>query len=160
MGQGLPSKQTVNAVGGREQARSVRAGTRLWTLDATRTVRTTVTGVTVAKARDAVDVVTSHTAFTVSANVGFLAELAGVIGARFTPRPRGLASHLTVVDNWAARGTFRPEQHPLHPVESGRVEVVDVRPRRAEGKPFTFYGFCLDPYPTFLVNGHLARQAW
>ncbi|MFB6818631.1 hypothetical protein ACFCV8_29235, partial [Streptomyces sp. NPDC056347] len=96
----------------------------------------------------------------VSANVGFLAELAQIIGARFTPRPRGLASHLVVVDNWAARGTFRPEQHPLHPVEPAWVEVIDVRPRRAEGKPFTFYGYRLDPYPTFLVNGHLARQAW
>lgn len=53
---GLPSKQTVNGVGGRLQARGVRAGCRLWTLDGERTVQTTVTHVVTAKVRDVVDV--------------------------------------------------------------------------------------------------------
>ncbi|MFI8768730.1 hypothetical protein ACIGN6_28030 [Streptomyces sp. NPDC053792] len=36
-----------------------------------------------------------------------------------------------------------------------------VRPRPGLGtKPFTFYGYKLAPHPTFLVNGHLAREAW
>ncbi|MGW1228757.1 hypothetical protein [Streptomyces sp. NPDC002530] len=96
----------------------------------------------------------------VSANVGFLTELAVVIGARFTPRPRGTASHLVVVDAWASRGTFRPERHALEPSESAWVEVREVLRRKASGKPFTFYGYRLAPYPTFLVNGHLARQMW
>ncbi|MEV5600380.1 hypothetical protein AB0L33_02930 [Streptomyces sp. NPDC052299] len=97
----------------------------------------------------------------VSANVGFLTELAQVIGARFTPRPQGTtASHLVVVDNWPARGTFRPERHAVQPKESAWVEVLEVRERTASGKPFTFYDYRLDPHPTFLVNGHLARQAW
>src|SRR5690606_14151013 len=63
---GLPSKQTVNAVGGRLQAREIAVGTRLWTLDGSRAAQTTVTAVTAVKARAAVEVVTSHAAFTVS----------------------------------------------------------------------------------------------
>ncbi|MEU6484597.1 hypothetical protein [Streptomyces sp. NPDC046887] len=95
----------------------------------------------------------------VSANVPFLAELARIIGARFTPNRRGAASALVVTDRWANRGTFVPEHHRIDPPESGWVRVHEVRPRPALGtKPFTFYAYRLDPHPTFLVNGHLARQ--
>ncbi|MFJ4901241.1 MULTISPECIES: hypothetical protein [unclassified Streptomyces] len=58
------------------------------------------------------------------------------------------------------RGTFRPEQHAVRPVESTWVEVGEVRERTAAAKPFTFYSYRLDPYPTFLINGHLVRQMW
>ncbi|GHG17685.1 MULTISPECIES: hypothetical protein [Streptomyces] len=96
----------------------------------------------------------------VSANAPFLAEVARVIGARFTPRPQGI-SQLVVSDRWQSRGTFTPEHHPLDPPESSWVQVHEVRPRPALGtKPFTFYGYRLAPHPTFLVNGHLAREAW
>ncbi|MFD0074417.1 hypothetical protein ACFVIY_18475 [Streptomyces sp. NPDC127166] len=96
-----------------------------------------------------------------SANVAFLAELAQIIGARFTPAKRGLASQLYVSNRWADRGTFHPEHHPLNPPESSWVQVQEVRPRPALGtKPFTFYSYRLAPHPTFLVNGHLAREAW
>ncbi|MEU5329175.1 hypothetical protein [Streptomyces parvus] len=328
MSDGLPSKQTVNAVGGRLQAREVAVGATLWTLDGSRVARTTVTDVTAVKARAAVEVVTSHAAFTVSgdlllatpdgwiraedatgktiawtharkvcrerltfrmgyafgyvvgatcadgtvgknyvslvvndeafatryarclteatglaarlqpvvrpsgylgrdipgfrvrvvssyladalrqyaggdahhmrqafprvvlrdrevfdgfldgyadgdgcrakhwagrtlvsANVPFLVDLAEIIGARFTPARKGLASHLILVDRWAARGTFRPEYHDADPVEAGWVTVESVRPRPAPGKPFTVYGYRLRPYPSFLVNGHLVRAA-
>ncbi|MFF4315042.1 hypothetical protein [Streptomyces sp. NPDC001507] len=97
----------------------------------------------------------------VSANVPFLAELAEVIGARFTPRTNGTASHLVVADSWLSRGVFRPERHPLQLSESTWVEVRGLRPRTAGStKPFTLYSFRLDPHPGFLVNGHLARQPW
>ncbi|MFE5921685.1 hypothetical protein [Streptomyces sp. NPDC056468] len=97
----------------------------------------------------------------VSSNVPFLSDLAREIGARFTPRGNGLASHLVVADSWPSRGTFKPEQHPLGLIESTWVEVRDVRPRGAGSpKPFTLYSYRLDPYPGFLVNGHLARQPW
>ncbi|MEV3966593.1 hypothetical protein AB0K68_00315 [Streptomyces sp. NPDC050698] len=66
MGYGLPSRQTVNVVGGRQQARSVQVGCRLWSLDEGRTVPTTVTGVSTAQAREVVDVVTDHLTFAVS----------------------------------------------------------------------------------------------
>uniref|UniRef100_A0AAU2VTE7 Uncharacterized protein n=1 Tax=Streptomyces sp. NBC_00008 TaxID=2903610 RepID=A0AAU2VTE7_9ACTN len=45
-------------------------------------------------------------------------------------------------------------------MESTWVEVGEVRERTAAGKPFTFYSYRLDPYPTFLINGHLVRQMW
>ncbi|MFF5925823.1 hypothetical protein [Streptomyces hydrogenans] len=97
-----------------------------------------------------------------SANVPFLREWAPIIGARFTPEAvKGRASRLYIADRWQSRGTFTPEHHPLDPPESSWVQVHEVRPRPALGtKPFTFYGYRLDPYPTFLVNGHLAREAW
>ncbi|MFK4192270.1 hypothetical protein ACI2LO_09445 [Streptomyces sp. NPDC033754] len=97
-----------------------------------------------------------------SANVPFLAEIAPIIGARFTPRARDKgASRLCVSDRWTNRGTFATEHHPLDPPESSWVRVHEVRPRPALGtKPFTFYSYRLPPHPTFLVNGHLAREPW
>ncbi|MFJ5270426.1 hypothetical protein [Streptomyces sp. NPDC088358] len=64
MGYGLPSKQTVNAVGGRRQVRTVQAGCRLWTLEGERTVQTAVTEVVTVKVREVVEVVTDHVTFT------------------------------------------------------------------------------------------------
>jgi hypothetical protein len=97
----------------------------------------------------------------VSANVPFLVELARIIGARFTPSKRGLASQLYVSHRWVSRGTFVPEQHRLDPPESSWIQVREVRPRPALGpKPFTFYSYRLEPHPTFLVNGHLVREPW
>ncbi|MET7381569.1 hypothetical protein ABZT08_22570 [Streptomyces sp. NPDC005526] len=36
----------------------------------------------------------------------------------------------------------------------------EVRRRVSKGKPYTLYGYRLDPCPSFLANGHLLRQAW
>ncbi|GAA0615655.1 hypothetical protein [Streptomyces crystallinus] len=96
----------------------------------------------------------------VSANVPFLAEIAKVVGARFTPRTDGKVSRLVLADSWPARGTFRAERHPIELTESTWTEVREVRSRAVPDKPFTLYGFRLGPLPTFLVNGHLVRQAW
>ncbi len=96
----------------------------------------------------------------VSANVPFLSELAQIVGARFTPRTNGSASHLVIADSWPSRGTFEAERHPLQLKESEWVEVREVRGRRAGSKPFTLYSYRLDPCPGFLVNGHAARQSW
>ncbi|WP_308014128.1 hypothetical protein [Streptantibioticus parmotrematis] len=96
----------------------------------------------------------------VSANVPFLAELATVIGARFTPRTNERSSHLCVSDRWTERGSFHPEPHPLHLVESEWTRVTQVRPVVAEGrKPYTLYAFTLAPHESFLVNGHLVGTA-
>ncbi|GGP49802.1 hypothetical protein [Streptomyces sindenensis] len=80
MSDGLPSRQTVNAVGGRLRAREIAVGTRLWTLHGHRAVQTTVTDVTAVKVRTAVEVATSHAAFTVSGDL-LLATPAGWIRA-------------------------------------------------------------------------------
>ncbi|MCX4235868.1 hypothetical protein [Streptomyces ortus] len=96
----------------------------------------------------------------VSSNVPFLSELSEVVGASFTPRTNGLASHLVVMDSWPSRGWFKPERHPVQLRESSWAQVREVRHRTAGSKPYTLYAFRLDPHPTFLVNGHLTRQPW
>ncbi|WP_226599002.1 hypothetical protein [Streptomyces violascens] len=96
----------------------------------------------------------------ISANVPFLAELAEIIGASFTPVVNGRASKLVIADSWPRRGTFQPEEHSWELAESEWIRVHEVRPRRAEGtKRFTLYGFRLSPHPGFLVNGHLVRAS-
>ncbi|MFZ4299491.1 hypothetical protein ACOZE3_16440 [Streptomyces cinereoruber] len=96
-----------------------------------------------------------------SANVPFLSEWAPLIGARFTPEGvPGRVSRLYIADRWSSRDTYQPEEHPLQLQESSWIKVHEVRPRPALGaKPFTFYGYRLAPYPTFLLNGHLVREA-
>ncbi len=96
----------------------------------------------------------------VSGNVAFLSDLAQVLGARFTPRTNGLASHLVVVDGWFSRGAFKSERHPLQLRESCWTQVHEVRLRTTANKPFTLYNYRLEPHPAFLVNGHLVRQPW
>ncbi|MGW9369411.1 hypothetical protein ACWGVR_05260 [Streptomyces xanthophaeus] len=91
----------------------------------------------------------------VSSNVPFLAEIAEIVGARFTPRKDGLASHLIVADSWPKRGTFRPEQHRVDLDESQWAEVSAVVPRPPSVKPYGLYGFTLAPHRGFLVQGHL-----
>ena len=62
----MPSKQLVSVVGGSRQARSVEVGSKLWSLDGTRIVQTTVVGISAVKAREVVDVVTDRVTFTVA----------------------------------------------------------------------------------------------
>ncbi|MFF8474425.1 hypothetical protein [Streptomyces sp. NPDC015414] len=81
MNQGLPSKQLVNVVCGCRQARHVEVGCKLWSLDGTRTVKTTVTEVAAVKAREVVDVVTDRASFTVAAEQE-LCTPAGRVSAR------------------------------------------------------------------------------
>jgi GTP cyclohydrolase I len=92
-----------------------------------------------------------------SSNMAFLAELASVIGARFTPR-KGVSSHLYVADSWSRRHGFRQESHRTDLVESRWIPVEDVRTVRADGKPYTVYSFTCDPHPTFMISGHLTHN--
>lgn len=62
----VPSKQTVNAVGGRKQARDVRVGDELWTLAGGRVERTTVTEISSRKTRELVEVCTEGGSFLVT----------------------------------------------------------------------------------------------
>ncbi|MFJ7768106.1 hypothetical protein ACIQ1J_06730 [Streptomyces sp. NPDC097107] len=87
-------------------------------------------------------------------------ELAQGVGARFTPRVNGLASHLVVVDSWTSRDTFKAERRPLQLRESCWIRVHEVRLRTSVSKPFTLYSHRLGPHPGFLVNGDLVRQPW
>jgi GTP cyclohydrolase I len=56
----VPSKQIINAVGGRKQALNVQVGDELWTLDEGRVVPTRVVGITSRKTRDLVAVETTE----------------------------------------------------------------------------------------------------
>lgn len=62
----VPSKQTVNAVGGAKPARDVRVGDQLWTLAHGHAEETTVTQVSSHETRDLVEVVTSEGSFRVT----------------------------------------------------------------------------------------------
>jgi GTP cyclohydrolase I len=92
-----------------------------------------------------------------SSNTAFLADLAQVIGARFTPQT-GVSSKLYVADSWTRRHGFRQESHRTDLVESCWVPVEDVRTIHATGKPYTVYSFTCSPHPTFLVGGHLTHN--
>lgn len=92
-----------------------------------------------------------------SSNAPFLAEIAQIVGARFTPRTNGLSSHLVVADSWPKRGTFRAEEHAVQLDESAWVDISAVTPRAPSAKPSTLYAFGLAPHSGFLVSGHLVR---
>jgi GTP cyclohydrolase I len=93
-----------------------------------------------------------------SANVGFLTDLASVIGARFSPRT-STASQLYIADSWLRRHGFPQESHRTDLIESTWIPVQDVRRIEAGGtKPFAVYSFTCDPHPTFLISGHLTHN--
>jgi len=94
----------------------------------------------------------------ISANTPFLMELAGLIGARFTPSA-SRASRLWVADSWYRRHGFQQQSHQTSLAESRWVPVVNVRPLTAGGtKPYTVYSFTCEPHPTFLISGHLTHN--
>jgi GTP cyclohydrolase I len=94
----------------------------------------------------------------VSANVPFLADLAQIIGARFSPRT-DRASQLWIADSWLRRHGFPQESHRTDLIESEWVRVEAIRPVSADGtKPYTVYSFSCEPHPTFLVGGHLTHN--
>lgn len=95
----------------------------------------------------------------VSGNIPFLQDLAGIVGARFTPRPDQHSSKLYVADSWERKHGFRQEDHRTDLVESRWVKVQSVTPCKAVSKkPYTVYSFTCEPYPTFLINGHLSHN--
>ena len=95
----------------------------------------------------------------VSANIALLQEFAGIVGARFTPRPDRPASHLYIADSWLRKHGFQKEEHRTDLIESRWVKVQRVVPCHSGGKkPHTVYSFQCDPYPTFLINGHLSHN--
>ena len=94
-----------------------------------------------------------------SGNVPFLQELSHLIGARFTPNVKASNSRLYVADSWQRKHGFAQESHRTDLIESKWVGVKRVTPIEAEGKkPFTVYSFQCEPYPTFLIQGHLTHN--
>jgi len=98
----------------------------------------------------------------VSANRKFLGSLAAYLETSIA-RTGTDGSRVYVSDRWARPGWygrhgFRQQSEFYVPVDSVHVEVVEVR-RLPEGrKPHTVYSFTCEPYPTFLVGGHLTHN--
>lgn len=94
----------------------------------------------------------------VRANSPFLADVATVVGARFTPET-GTTSAVYLADSWLRKHGFRQEDHRTDLVESQWVEVQEVRRLPASGaRPYTVYSFQCEPHPTFLIGGHLTHN--
>jgi GTP cyclohydrolase I len=95
----------------------------------------------------------------ISANDGFLDELAAVLGNRPSRSYDGSTRKLYVSPHWHRRGWygrpgFRPEDVELLPPDGTWEEVSALERVHATGsKPFTVYSYECAPYPTFLVNG-------
>ena len=97
-----------------------------------------------------------------SSNWGFLEKLGkyleapvgahgGQIGRIYVPRRWNRP-------DWHGRHGFRQESEFYVPVDSTSTTVVDVRRLAPANKPYTVYSFKCEPYPTFLVGGHLTHN--
>jgi GTP cyclohydrolase I len=103
--------------------------------------------------------------FIVSANKKFLADLAAYLQ---TPLGKVVGgedgcSRIYVSSRWAELGWFRKhgfrQQSEFYiPVDSASAGVIEVKPIPKGKKPYTVYSFKCDPFPTFLVAGHLTHN--
>ena len=93
-----------------------------------------------------------------SGNVPFLSEFADIVGARFTPTDRPVVSWFYISDKWHERHGFKREEHRTDLYESSWVRVNRVTSLTACKKPYTVYSFKCEPYPTFLISGHLGHN--
>jgi GTP cyclohydrolase I len=94
----------------------------------------------------------------VSANTAFLQEFAEVVDARFSG-----GRQLYIADSWNRIGWygkhgFRQEEHRSTLVEASYSKVLEVRRKVAKDNPYTVYSFRCEPYPTFLIGGHLTHN--
>src|SRR5258707_5722251 len=96
--------------------------------------------------------------FVTSANIPFLQTLAELIGARFTPYTKGHVSNLYISDRWLQRHGFQQQDHQTTLLESGWVQVKEVRDCSQGQKLYRTYSFTCEPHPPFLVNGHLVHS--
>jgi GTP cyclohydrolase I len=100
--------------------------------------------------------------FIVSSNRRFLAQLGDYLSTPVTPVRDGCA-RVYVSDRWAKPGWygkhgFRQQSDFYVPIDSTYASVGDVRILPPAKKPHTVYSFTCEPYPTFLVAGHLTHN--
>ncbi len=103
--------------------------------------------------------------FIVSANRKFLGTL-----AEYLETPLANTSHGTdecyriyVSPRWDQAGWFgkhgfRQQSDFYVPTDSAYTTVVGVRRKPEPGKPYTVYSFKCEPYPSFLIGGHLTHN--
>jgi NADPH-dependent 7-cyano-7-deazaguanine reductase QueF len=80
------------------------------------------------------------------------------VGSKFTPDKGGRASKVYISDSWYEKHGFWQQDHRTTLHESEWVDVLDVCSCADTRKPYTVYSFTCDPYPTFLVSGHLTHN--
>ena len=95
----------------------------------------------------------------ISANEGFLEELAAVLGTKPSKSYNGVTRTFYISPHWHREGWhgrpgYQKEDVELLPPDGTWEEVSALERIHANGsKPFTVYSFECSPYPTFLVNG-------
>jgi GTP cyclohydrolase I len=99
----------------------------------------------------------------VSANRKFLAELSNYLGTPLQKTGTDGTGRVYVSDRWDqvgwyGRHGFRQESDFYVPVDSTYSTVLKVRRLANSKKPHTVYSFKCEPYPTFLVGGHLTHN--
>jgi GTP cyclohydrolase I len=103
--------------------------------------------------------------FIIGANREFMDELAQYLGTPVSPvsKQRTDCFRVYVSDRWHQAGWygrhgFRRESEFYVPFDSTYTTVLDVVHRKRPKKPYTVYSFKCEPYPTFLVGGHLTHN--
>ena len=97
-----------------------------------------------------------------SSNQSFLQELGEYLEAPVGAHRRGVG-RIYVSDRWHQPGWhgrhgFRQESEFYVPVDGTYATVVEVRRLAEAKKPHTVYSFKCEPYPTFLIAGHLSHN--
>ena len=98
----------------------------------------------------------------VSANWMFLAELSqylstSVVGGRGNVSTLGVSSRWHQ-PGWHGKHGFRQQSEFYVPEDSTYCQVIDVRRLPPAHKPHRVYSFSCEPYPTFLIGGHLTHN--
>jgi GTP cyclohydrolase I len=103
--------------------------------------------------------------FIISANREFMDELAQYLGTPVSPtsKHRNDCFRVYVSDRWHQTGWygrhgFRQESEFYVPFDSTYTTVISAIQRRSQKKPYAVYSFKCEPYPTFLVGGHLTHN--
>src|SRR5262245_50176188 len=99
----------------------------------------------------------------VSSNRRFLGALAEYLETPLAMTGTDATGRVYVSNRWAQPGWyrkhgFRQQSDYYVPVDSTYAEVVARRRLPDARKPHTVYSFTCEPYPTFLVGGHLTHN--
>ena len=101
--------------------------------------------------------------FIVSANRRFLSRLGEYLETPLGMTGTDATARIYVSNRWAKAGWygkhgFRQQSEFYVPVDSAYTEVFDVSRVPRAKTPHTVYSFTCDPYPSFLVSGHLTHN--
>ncbi len=103
--------------------------------------------------------------FIISSNAQFLSELGGYLRTPLAKAGKGRDDCFRIYVSqrwdqagWFGKHGFRQQSDFYVPIDSAHVTVREVRRLSSPRKPYTVYSFKCEPYPTFLVAGHLTHN--